>query len=276
MPVRSAAALRHELAHRGLERANQTVCEVGFNRIPAVVYASDEEGDHGNFLPAAYRRILSNPQWARRLEKAYTGAGYLPRREDRWRGELECATSSDALLMNIFCYPGVLRRKNVCAQLGVEPGLQPAFGVRAELPMRRGEVDRTEMDMALGSTLVEAKLTESGFGKASRERVLRYQGVEQIFDIDALPRAGAGIAGYQVVRGMLAAAARDGRYLVLLDDRRADLKELCLRVLTAAHTEATRQRLRLCTWQELAGALPSTLRGFLADKYGIVAESAGR
>ncbi len=76
--------------------------------------------------------------------------------------------------MNVFCYPGVLARREVCSLLGVELGLRPEFGVRAELPMRKGEVDRTEMDMRLGSVLAEAKLTETGFGRASRERLLRY------------------------------------------------------------------------------------------------------
>ncbi len=274
---RGAAALRRELAGRGLARAERHACDVGFGRTPAVLYAEDAAGGHGNFLEASYRRILANSDWARRLEKAYTGGQYLPRRADRWRGELECATSSDALLMNVFCYPGVLRRQAVCARLGVEAGLRPAFGVRAELAMCKGEVDRTEMDMGLGdgpgSTLVEAKLTESGFGKASRERLLRYRGVEEVFDVDALPGAGTRGAyrGYQLVRGILAARQMDGRYLVLLDGRRADLRELCLRVLMAVRRVEERERLRLCTWQELAGCLPGALQVFLGEKYGIEA-----
>lgn len=273
---RSAAALRRELAARGLARADRCVCEVGYGRTPAVLYAEETAGVHGNFLRASYRRIVANPAWAQRLSKAYTGGDKLPRRGDRWRGELECTTSSDALLMNVFCYPGVLRRRGVCALLGVEAGLQPAFGVRAALPMHRGEIDRTELDMCLGtsscgSTLVEAKLTEGGFGKAAPERVLRYLGIEEVFDVAALPRVGAAIAGYQVVRGVLAALGRDGRYLVLLDDRRADLKEICLRVLMAARTEAVRQKLQLCTWQELAGTLTGPVQAFLAEKYGIEA-----
>lgn len=266
---RSPAALRRELAARGLARAAPHACEIGFGRTPSVLYAEGETGEHGNFLPASYRRIQAKPAWARRLAKAYTGGASLPRRWDRRRGELECASSSDALLMNIFCFPGVLRRPGVCALLGVPPGLQPAFGVRAELPMHRGEVDRTEADMGLGSTLVEAKLTEGGFGSASRERLLRYKGVEEIVEISALPQTGRGIGGYQLVRGLLAALARDGQYIVLLDERRDDLKEICLRVLRAVPAEAVRQRLRLCTWQELAGALTGTLQHFLAEKYGI-------
>ncbi len=270
-PRLSSRALRAELTKRNLLRASALEPEVSYSRGCNVVHMEDEDGGHGNFLRASYRRILANPAWARRLEKSYTGGQYLPRAGDRRRGELECASSSDALLLNIFCYPGVLRRANVCAVLGVDPGLQPSFGVRAELPMRNGEVDRTELDMCLGSTVAEAKLTESGFGRASRERLLRYVGVEETFDVAALPRSGDSFVGYQVVRGILAAVQLDGHYLVLLDARRPDLIELCFRVLSAVQRAETRSRLRLRTWQEVAAGLPPALQSFLEEKFGISA-----
>ena len=272
----SAGALRAEVSGRGLARVAAAAAEVGFGRVPSLLFAEDAEGGHGNFLKASYRRIAADPAWARRLAKTYTGGQRLPRAGDRWRGELECAASSDALLMNVFCYPGMLRRREVCGLLGVEQGLRPAFGVRAELPMRRAEVDRTELDMVLGSTLVEAKLTETGFGRASRERLLRYQGVEEVFAIDDLPRAGAGFAGYQVVRGVLAALQRDGEYVVLMDARRADLVEVCFRVLGAARRAEVRQRLRVRTWQEMAGVVPPVVGRYLEERYGIVCEQGRR
>ena len=243
---------------------------MGYSRVPSVVYASDANGGHGNFLSASYRRIQANPAWAQRLCKSYTGGRQLPRASDRWRGELECAASSDALLMNVFCYPGVLCRPGLCALLGVEPGLQPEFGMRAHLPMKRGEIDRTELDMCLGSLIAEAKLTESGFGSASLERLLRYEGLESLFDLEALPKNGRGFGGYQLVRGLLAALRHDRHYLVLVDGRRQDLQEQCFQVLSAARTAEVRCRLRLRSWQELAGALPSLLQKFLADRFGIM------
>ncbi len=269
-PRRSAQGLRAELVARHFQAESARNAEVGYSRTPGVVYAEDAEGGHGNFLRASYRRILANPAWARRLEKTYTGSRLLPRAGDRRRGELECASSSDALLMNIFCYPGVLRRSGVCALLGVDAGSQPHFGVRAELPMHGGEVDRTELDMCLGTTVAEAKLTEGGFGKASRERLLRYEGVDDLFEVGALPRSGLAFAGYQLVRGLLAALAVDGALLVLVDGRRADLEELCFRVLGAVHSAEVRHRMRLRTWQELAGVLPPVPQTFLAEKYGIL------
>jgi len=268
-PKLSAAALRAELSARNLQRGEDLQHESTFGRIPSVVYAQDEEGGHGNFLRPSFRRIQADPAWAARLQKTYTGSARLPRATDRWRGELECAGSSDALLMNVFCYPGILRRPSVCAALGIPKSLRPDFGVRAALPMERGEVDRTEVDMVLGDLFVEAKLTEGGFGRASEERVLRYTGVSDIFYFDELPRSAGGVTGYQILRGMLTALHADGRYLVLLDARRTDLVEICFRVLRAVRDAGTRSRFRLLSWQELAGALPVPVQEFLATKYGI-------
>ena len=270
-PRLTSRALRAEVSARHLAERTECTREVSYGSVPSVLYACDEAGGHGNFLRASYRRIVANPAWARRLEKSYTGARNLPRAWDRWRGELECAASSDALLLNVFCYPGMLWRPGLCALLGVDVGLQPSFGVRANLAMRNGEIDRTELDMCLGETIAEAKLTEGGFGTASRERLLRYAGVEEVFDVAALPQAGRGFVGYQLVRGVLAAMRGEGSYLVLVDARRSDLQELCFRVLSAAHTADVRHRLRLRTWQEIAAAVPPVVQTFLGERFGILA-----
>jgi hypothetical protein len=264
----SSRSLRAELGARNLQRAEGLEHEVTFGRVPSVVYGQ-EEAAHGNFLAASYRRIIADPAWAMRLDKTYTGSAQLPRARDRWRGELECAVSSDALLMNVFCYPGVLRRSAVCACLGVDAGERPSFGVRAQLEMQGGEVDRTEFDMEVGDLWVEAKLTEGGFGRASRARLQRYLGVEELFDVEELPSGSAHLFGYQIVRGLLAARQHGRRYLVLMDARREDLHEICFRVLRAVRDAEARSRFRLVTWQELACALPRVQQTFLAEKYGI-------
>src|ERR1700759_4603610 len=162
----SPSALRCELSHRNAARAAAFLAEMSYSAVPSIVYAESGAGEHGNFLPAAYKRILQQPAWKARLAKAYTGSRFLPRKADRTRGELECANSSDALLMNIFCYPGILRREAVCSLLGIEPGLRPQFGVRAGIPLKNGSQDRSEMDLKLGDLLMEAKLTEGDFQTA--------------------------------------------------------------------------------------------------------------
>jgi len=77
--------------------------------------------------------------------------------------ELDSVNSSDALLMNIFCHPGVVAdgalSPAVARLLGVEEASQPCFGINPRVPLRSGRLDRTEIDMHLGDLFVEAKLT---------------------------------------------------------------------------------------------------------------------
>jgi len=122
---------------------------MSYSPVPSIVYSENEAGEHGNFLPASYKRILQEPAWRARLAKVYTGSRFLPRKVDRTRRELDCANSSDALLMNIFCYPGITHRAVVCSLLGAEPGIHPIFGFRPAIPLNNGGDDRSEIDLKL-------------------------------------------------------------------------------------------------------------------------------
>ena len=266
----SANSLRRELSARNVAHAADRPHELTFGGTPSVIYACDDEGTHGNFLAASYERICSRPEWQRRLEKAYTASARVPRSQDRQRKELDCASSSDALLMNVFCYPRVLCRPGVCGLLGIESGLLPAFGVRAHLAMRKDEIDRTELDMTLGDLLVEAKLTETGFQTASFDRVNRYLLLSEVFDVEELPRSARGVEGYQLIRGVLSAYASGGRFALLYDRRRADLEEIWFRVLCAMRSSSLRSRMVLVSWQELAAVMPVSVQRFLGQKYGVL------
>jgi hypothetical protein len=96
--------------------------------------------------------------------------------------------SSDALLMNIFCTPGVTESAAVRNVLGVEDEAAPIFGWKARVPLMNGRFDRTEVDMRLGSLLVEAKLTEVGFQTRAAAIVEAYRDFDTVFDRDRLPR----------------------------------------------------------------------------------------
>jgi len=269
MQVRlSSAQLRRELSARNLERAQAVVHESTYGAVPTVLY-QEVNGEHGNFLPASYRRICASPDWSRRLKKCYTASKRVAHSKDRTRRELDCATSSDALLMNIFCYPGVTTRKPLCALLGTEPGLRPQFGVKVGTPLISGRTDRTEIDMSLGHLLIEAKLTESGFQTARADLVFRYRDLETVFDITELPVSHGVHHSYQLIRGALAAHHRQQSFLVLCDARRPDLIDAWYSVLRAVRGCELRSRLAGLTWQELSGVLPKTLQTFLRDKYGI-------
>ena len=267
MPALSGNALRHDLSRRNAERCKKYEAELSYGAVPSVIY-HEHDGAHGNFIAASWQAICSHPEWRRRLRKVYTGSHWVPRSFDRTRRELDCASSSDALLMNIFCYPRLLRRPQLCALLGVEPGLEPRFGFRPRIPLLNGQGDRTEIDMRIGELLVEAKLTESAFQPAPARLLWRYRDFEEIFDLDEL-QSGDAFRGYQFIRGVLAAHATDCSYLLLCDARRNDLIDGWFYVVKAVRSYSFRNRLKLLTWQEIAGAVPRRLQSFLAEKYGI-------
>jgi hypothetical protein len=264
----SSSALRQDLSRRNVERARRYEHEATYGSVPSVIYR-EEQGRHGNFFPASYRSICARPEWHTRLGKSYAGGTWVARSWERNRCELDCANSSDALLMNIFCCPKVLERADLCGLLGVESGLQPEFGFKPRIPLLNGRADRTEVDMCVGDILVEAKLTETCFQSAPSRLLFRYRDLSEVFDVDELSIADDKVHGYQLIRGVLAAYAMGYRFLLLCDGRRADLTESWFEVLRAVRSYTFRSRLKLLTWQETGQTLPKGLRNFLEEKYGI-------
>ena len=262
--------LRRELGARSLEYARKRAAAAILSRgePPVVCFKADERG-HANFLPESWRRIRANSSWSKRLQKTHTSARYAFASYDgAGLRELDSCNSSDALLMNIFCYPRLLRDERVLALLGVHAGVQPEFGFRARVPLLRG-FDATEVDMRLGDLLVEAKLTESDFQTCSERHLARYRDVEEVFEREELPRNGERYASYQLIRNVLAAHALGNSFCVLLDGRRPDLLEQWYAVMRCVRFHELRVRCKVLTWQEMAGVLPLKLKSFLAEKYGI-------
>ena len=321
----NASQLRQELAARNREWAHGRKHVESLGADPVVVYPPGE-GLHGNFFDPAYAAILARPEWARRFNKVHAQGRALPRPSDperKWR-ELDSCMSSDALLMNVFCTPGVVDSVALRRMLGVDTSESPVFGWKARVPLASGLFDRTEVDMRWGGLLVEAKLTETDFQERKAEIVEAYRDFDEVFEREELPRvqvvtarrrhaiefteeftqeweetgavsadeAGAIAAefqsglvaqaealapreiryqGYQLIRNVLAAHAQQASFCVIHDERRPDLREAWFRVLRAVRSAQMRTRLKVLTWQELAGAVPGYLRAFLEAKYGIVA-----
>lgn len=186
-----ASQLRQELVLRNRHYAQGRAHVESYGSDPVIVYAPQGDG-HGNFYEPAYRAITSNTDWLRRFDKIHAqGARSLPKPQldptRRWR-ELDSSMSSDALLMNVFCTPGVADSDIVLDTLAVDRGAIPVLGWKARVPLNNGRFDRTEVDMRLGSLLVEAKLTEVGFQTRAAEIVEAYRDFDAVFDRDQLPR----------------------------------------------------------------------------------------
>ena len=265
-------SLRTELSLRGMRfaAARGLVYERTDGAVPSIIFARSEDGRHGNFHPRAYEAICARAEWKRRLVKIHTAHKRVRARADwQWR-ELDCANSSDALLMNVFCHPGVMESAGMRATLGIAAGAVPEFGVKPRTPLKGGKSDNTEVDMRVCDLLVEAKLTESDFQSARLALVERYRDVDEVFELERLPVRDGRVMGYQLIRGTLAAYASGCSFCVLCDARRPELVETWYAVMRAVRSFELRCRLKLLTWQELAGVVPAELSEFLAEKYGIV------
>ena len=194
--ISNATGLRQELAARNREwaRGRRHVESLGGD--PVIVYPPEEDL-HGNFFDPAYAAIMARPEWARRFNKVHAQGRALPRPLDdptrKWR-ELDSCMSSDALLMNVFCTPGVVESQAVRRMLGVDTGETPVFGWKARVPLTSGLFDRTEVDMRWGSLLVEAKLTETDFQLRKAQLVEAYRDFDEVFEREELPRAEVVIA----------------------------------------------------------------------------------
>ena len=183
-----ASELRRELIARNRAWARGRTHVESYGNPPVIVY-SPEEDKHGNIFDAAYAAILRRSEWMRRFDKIHAQGRALPKAESgrRWR-ELDSSMSSDALLMNVFCTPGVSDAAEVRRALGVDGDAEPVFGWKARVPLANGRGDRTEVDMRLGSLLVEAKLTEGDFQTCSAAVAEGYRDFDAVFEREMLPR----------------------------------------------------------------------------------------
>ena len=173
--------------------------------------------------------------------------------------------------MSVLCYPRLLASARCASLLGVNPDEKPHFGVMPRLSCQRNLIDTTEVDARIGDLLMEAKLTEADFQSAPQARLERFVDWRDVFAPEDLPRTASGaFSGYQLVRGALAAHAVGGRFCVVCDARRLDLREQWLAVIRAVRSYELRCRLTLLTWQELSAAAPSALQSWLSEKYGIL------
>jgi hypothetical protein len=268
-----AASLRRDLAQRAHQFAQAHALPhcLSYGETAVVCFQPFEDNSrHGNFLPTSYRAIRSNHAWAKRLEKIHTTARRsLPHTDrGRWR-ELDSCLSSDALLMNVFCYPGTSCGSALSTLLGVAPDAALCFGYKARVPLCNGRFDRTEVDLRFGDVLIEAKLTEADFQSAAKNVLLAYRDFPTVFDVAQLPQTDGHYQSYQLLRNVLAAYALQCSFCVLVDARRPDLIDAWYAVMSCVKPVELRTQLRIATWQEIATATPPKLRTFLAKKYGI-------
>lgn len=266
-----AETLREELRQQAEEWAAETGLPIyrSHGKAPVVLFeALADRSAHGNFQLASWQAICKSPDWSRRLEKAHSRRSALPQTKAVTARELDSSNSSDALLMNCFCYPGA--SSTLLRRLGLPPQDEtPAFGYKAEVALKDGSSDATEIDMRLGALLVEAKLTEGDFTSRPSGHVERYKDFESVFVVDQLPRQSDRYLGYQLIRNVLAARQHRASLCVFLDQRRPDLLQEWWAVHAAIRNAGLRSRCGFRTWQQVRAASPPPLAEFLMAKYGL-------
>jgi len=239
---------------------------------PTVLFLADQDLRlHGNFLKASYDVICGNPKWERRLHKPHPRRNALPKERRAEAMELDSCTSSDALLMNVFCNPGLFLHDPFVQLMGLPKMAEPSlvFGFRARVPLHCSSSDRTEVDVKVEDLLIEAKLTEGGFTKERVAAVERYRDFGSVFEPASLYTEDGYYLHYQLIRNVLAAYHLGTRFRLICDARRDDLVGAARNVLSAVRAPDLRAKCGIITWQEVAHCAPVTLQAFLSDKYGI-------
>lgn len=266
-----ASKLRYELSQRAQEFAvaHGVVSYASLGAAPTILFPADRVASrHGNFLDNTYRAILANQRWAERLGKAHSQRQALPADRQAEAKELDSCNSSDALLMNCFCYPGGAAQIFGRLLPSLTAG-QPEFGVAGDVPLQNGSPDTTELDMRAGEVIFESKLTEADFTERPKAHVERYRDFSEVFEVSALPQTDLAYRGYQLTRNVLAAFAHNYHFVLLCDARRPDLLREWWDVHGAIRTAQLRAKCRFLLWQEVADACPGELREFLHAKYGV-------
>lgn len=223
-----------------------------------------------NFQSESYGAIVTNTTWAERLGKPHPWRNMAKILRANAAMELESCCSSDALLMNIFCYPGALEA--LAPLLNCTGSAELTFGFKARVAFGRNRHDRTEVDLRIvGNQTVfcEAKLTEEDFTTKSTSHVHRYLHFAAVFEPAKLRTAGGVYLDYQLIRNIIAAHEHGASFYLLHDERRLDLRNAFDATVAAVLQPTLRARCNALTWQQVAAQVPQDLRGFLRDKYGI-------
>ena len=229
-----------------------------------IIFKKDPDKNiHGNFLDSSYRNILERESWRVRLDKPHPSFSG----EQQVR-ELDSCNSSDALLMNVFCHPGLDKWKSLKKLLGLSEIGEPEFGFLGKVGKNSGQGDATEIDMKLGGILMEAKLTEKDFTRKEKSVVESYDNFKKVFHEELLPQSREDYLNYQLIRNILAAYEHNLSFLLLCDARRPDLARELYLTVRCVRDDQLRVRCNIVFWQEIAQSVGKELRDFLLENYG--------
>ena len=241
--------------------ADQKINDDGYEERKSAIIFKNPDGStsNPNFLAQSLEAITNHEDWKQRLAKIHSHF-------KDGTTEMASSNSSDALLMNIFCHPKFFSWTGPQKYLGFARE-EPVFGWNPEI--EEGSRN-TEVDMLLGDTIYEAKLTESDFTDNEIQGVRdRYPGMDDLFILKDL-KTGDKLKHYQLLRNIYAANKRGKSFRLICDARRPDLIQSLFETTKAIKDYELRNRVGFITWQEIASTVGQELKDFLKLKYGIV------
>lgn len=240
----------------------------GLNKIPASAVIFDRTEYNFNKESWTIIKDENYTDYFLRTQKAHSSFDSTNPKD-----EMQSSNSSDALLMNIFCYPKINEWKGVKQLLLVNDLSQLKFGYEPGISLRDGTVDRTEVDLYIqdgeNKIFCESKLTETDFVFEPLPKFERYTHFDTVFESKYLPVFNGETANYQLVRNILAAYEFNAKFYLFIDARRPDLAKSFYQTVRCIKDIDLRQRCEIVYWQDIAAFCGSDLQEFLMNKYGI-------
>jgi len=211
-----------------------------------------------NFHEKSFECIRKNEDWLKRTQKTHSKVKYA--------SEMQSSNSSDALLMNIFCYPKIFDWKSVRDLLEITPPTDIVFGWNPDC-FENEKGGKTEIDLKINNIIFEAKLTEDNFQSKDKVTVSNYADFVNVFHTDLLPQTNNEYTTYQLIRNILTAHHKKLDFVLLVDNSRVDLIRDFYDTVNAVKCPNLRKRMSFISWQELIDVCGKELKDYISKKY---------
>jgi len=212
-----------------------------------------------NFNKKSFGCIQKNEEWFKRTQKTHQNVPDVL--------EMQSSNSSDALLMNIFCYPKIFDWKGVRDLLEISLPIDMILGWNPNCFENEHPKFPTEVDLKINDTIFEAKLTEKDFQSKDKKTVAKYPDFTSVFHTNLLPQTDNKYTTYQLIRNFLIAHFENFNFVLLVDSSRIDLIRGFYDTAKAIKCPELRKRIRFITWQELVGVCGEDLKEYITEKY---------
>lgn len=225
-----------------------------------------------SFHPKSWKKINDNANYKSRLFKVHPNSKTkIPKVY-----EMQSSNSSDALAMNIFCFPDFVKWGGIRKLLKIQESSTIDFGFKPKVKKRIKGIskrDSSEVDIFINNSIIcECKLTEAGFTHKEKNKVQKYVSFEKVFHTGKLIQNDKNYFNYQLIRNILAAEQHGCRFILLCDMRRPDLTKSFYQTIRCIKDEylELRSNCEIIYWQDIAHVVGKELRIFLKEKYSII------